>query len=228
MSADEPLFRFEAVRVAVDNSLLLDGINAEVPARGISAVVGPSGAGKSTLLRLCNRLEVPTTGRVLYRGRDLSDLDPLRLRRQVGMVFQRPALFGGTVDDNLGVAAPASSRDARVQALGLAALDAGYLARRADSLSGGEAQRVCLSRTLLTGPEALRDAATVSNMRHVLLLRDARGHLERAASAAAERRPEELILVDLHAARARFDEVIGRRMPDDVLHHIFQRFCIGK
>ena len=83
-------------------------------------------------------------------------------------------------------------------------------------------------RTRLIGPEALRDVASISNVRHVALLRDAREHLVRAATAAAARRPEELILVDLHSARAHFDEVVGRRTPDDVLQHIFERFCIGK
>ncbi len=91
----------------------------------------------------------------MHRGCELADLDPLRLRRQVGMVFQTPALFGGTVDDNLAVAAADSSRDERLQALASAAVGHKFLTRQADSLSGGEAQRVCLARTLLTGPRAL-------------------------------------------------------------------------
>lgn len=67
---------------------------------------GPSGSGKSTLLRLCNRLEVPTSGRVSFRGEDIAGIDPLWLRRRVGMCFQRPTPFPGTVADNLRVAAP--------------------------------------------------------------------------------------------------------------------------
>jgi putative ABC transport system ATP-binding protein len=155
MDPGEPLFRFDDVTLRYGETVVLDHISAEVPAAGITAVVGPSGAGKSTLLRLCNRLEVPTTGRVLHHGRDLVDLDPLQLRRQVGMVFQTPPLFGGTVDDNLAVAAAASTRDERLQALELAAIGPEFLTRQAHSLSGGEAQRVCLARTLLTRPQAL-------------------------------------------------------------------------
>jgi putative ABC transport system ATP-binding protein len=155
MSADEPLFRFDAVSVVYDDVVALDDVCAEVPADGITAIIGPSGAGKSTLLRLCNRLEVPTHGRVLHHGRDLAELDPLKLRRSVGMVFQKPALFGGTVDDNLAVAVEESTREERTQALELAAIGGTYLDRPADTLSGGEAQRVCLARTLLTGPHAL-------------------------------------------------------------------------
>lgn len=155
MDPDEPLFRFDGVTLRYGDVIVLDRINAEVPAEGITAVAGPSGAGKTTLLRLCNRLEVPTSGRVLHHGSDLAEIDPLQLRRQVGMVFQTPALFGGTVDDNLAVAAADSSRDERLRALELAAIGHDFLIRQADSLSGGEAQRVCLARTLLTGPHAL-------------------------------------------------------------------------
>ena len=61
------------------------------------------------MLRCCNRLEVPTAGRVLFRGDDVAGLEPLWLRRRVGMVFQRPTPFPGTVRDNLRVAEPSIS-----------------------------------------------------------------------------------------------------------------------
>lgn len=126
-----------------------------MPARGVTAIVGPSGAGKSTLLRLCNRLEAPTSGRVLFRGIDVAELDPLRLRRRVGMVFQQPTAFAGTVRDNLRVALPELSDERAATALARAELPAGFLDRPASELSGGEAQRVCLARTLVTDPEVL-------------------------------------------------------------------------
>ena len=80
----------------------------------------------------------------------------------------------------------------------------------------------------LTGGEPLRDTAAVSNLRHVRLLEEARGHLTRAQSAAQASAPEEFVLLDLQEARARFDEIVGTRTPDDVLRHIFEQFCIGK
>ena len=83
-------------------------------------------------------------------------------------------------------------------------------------------------RGRLTGEDTLRDVAWVSNIRHIALLRDARTHLIAAQAAARQRQPEEFLLADLQAARGRFDEVVGRRTPDDVLAHIFERFCIGK
>jgi putative ABC transport system ATP-binding protein len=151
----EPLFRFDAVTVEGTAGTRLREVTLDVPARGITTLVGPSGSGKSTLLRLCNRLEVPTGGRIFYRGRELSGLDPLALRRQVGMVFQRPVLFAGTVGDNLAEADGGADVGRLTDALERAALDGSFLDRPANELSGGEAQRVCLARTLLADPDVL-------------------------------------------------------------------------
>ena len=81
----------------------------------------------------------------------------------------------------------------------------------------------------LTGAESLRDPAAISNMRHVALLEHARASLVRAQNAAVhDETPEEFVLADLQAARARFDEIVGARTSEDVLRHIFEKFCIGK
>ena len=149
------VFGFEAVGVRIGQATLLHRVDAEVPDSALTAVVGPSGAGKSTLLRVCNRLEVATSGVVRYRGDDIVGLDPRWLRRRVGMVFQRPTLFPGTVRDNLEVATPRAGDEVFAAALERAELGAGFLDRTADSLSGGEAQRACLARTLVTEPDAL-------------------------------------------------------------------------
>ena len=79
------------------------------------------------------------------------------------MVFQRPTPFPGTVRDNLQVAEPSLGDDDAVRALEAVGLDATFLARPAQDLSGGEAQRVCLARTLVTRPEVvLMDEVTSS------------------------------------------------------------------
>jgi tRNA modification GTPase len=81
----------------------------------------------------------------------------------------------------------------------------------------------------LVGEERLRDAAPISNTRHIALLEQCRASLDAARHAAdAGNVPEEFLLIDLQAARMRLDEVVGRRTSEDVLRHIFERFCIGK
>jgi tRNA modification GTPase len=81
----------------------------------------------------------------------------------------------------------------------------------------------------LAGDERLRDAAPISNARHIALLEQCRASLDAARRAAeAENVPEEFLLVDLQSARTRLDEIVGRRTSEDVLRHIFERFCIGK
>jgi len=81
----------------------------------------------------------------------------------------------------------------------------------------------------LSGDDSLRDSPAISNVRHISLLRKAQAALRRARAAATEQEaPEEFVLVDLHAARASLGEVAGASTSEDVLQHIFARFCIGK
>jgi UDP-glucose/iron transport system ATP-binding protein len=148
-------FEFGQVTVVRAGRRVLDEVTAAIPAAGITVVSGPSGAGKTTLLRLCNRLEVPDGGTVCYRGQPLDELDPLELRRRVGMVFQRPTPFPGTVAGNLAVARPDAGAGELGAALERVALDPGLLGQEARTLSGGELQRMCLARTLVTQPETL-------------------------------------------------------------------------
>ncbi len=150
------LFRFEGVGLtAPDGTVILEGVDLAVPATGITVFEGPSGSGKSTLLRLCNRLEAPTAGRVLLHGVDVATLPARALRRRVGMVFQRPVVFPGTVLDNLLVAEPSLTPEGAEDALARVGLGAEVLGRDASVLSGGEQQRACLARTLVAGPEVV-------------------------------------------------------------------------
>ena len=149
-----PVLAFDRVCVRFGDTEVLRSVTAEVGDARVTVLAGPSGSGKTTLLRLCNRLEVPSDGTVRFRGDDLTLLDPLALRRRVGMVFQRPTLFPGTIAENFAVAAPDGAADYEGQ-LAAVGLPKEWLDRPADDLSGGEAQRACLARTLLTGPEVL-------------------------------------------------------------------------
>ena len=141
MSDPSSCFDFEDVSLEVDGARILDHVDLAIPVGGITVLVGPSGSGKSTLLRLCNRLEVPTSGVVRYRGDDVASLDPLAHRREVGMVFQRPTLFAGTVQRQPARrVARTRADDELVAVLDRVSLDHGFLDRTGDDLSGGEAR----------------------------------------------------------------------------------------
>jgi len=148
---DRALFEFHDVGVEKAGRRLLSGATGTIPDHLVTVIAGPSGSGKSTLLRLCNRLEAATSGVVRYGGSPVDEVDPLTLRREVGMVFQRPTALPGTVFDNVRAGAPTASEHDADEALDRVGL-AGFGPRDASSLSGGEAQRMCLARTLLTGP----------------------------------------------------------------------------
>jgi UDP-glucose/iron transport system ATP-binding protein len=135
---------------------ILKGIDADMPKNDITAIVGPSGAGKSTLLRTINRLLEPTAGEVFLDGEPTSAMDPLELRRRVGMVFQLPALFGATVEEATlyGASLARRSTDAG-RLLEMTGLGASFKDKAPQSLSVGEQQRVSIARALALEPEAL-------------------------------------------------------------------------
>jgi ABC-type transport system involved in cytochrome bd biosynthesis fused ATPase/permease subunit len=107
MSSDSPqnpdavILRTENLGRSVPDKVLVSGVSFEVRKGETLAIVGPSGSGKSSLLRLLNRLDEPTEGTVYFDGVDYRQIEPRRLRQQVGMVMQRPYLFAGSVIDNL-------------------------------------------------------------------------------------------------------------------------------
>lgn len=176
-----------------------------LPDAGITAIAGPSGAGKSTLLRCCNRLEAPDAGTVRYRGEDIAELDPLAHRRAVGMVFQAPVLFPGTVADNLRVADPGAGDERIAGLLRRAALDPeAFAARDADTLSGGEGQRVCLARTLATDP-------------HVILMDEPTSALDADASDELEALMRTLASDGVPVLLVTHDEAQLERVADHVL-----------
>lgn len=80
----------------------------------------------------------------------------------------------------------------------------------------------------LTSSDQLHDSPAITNVRHVALLEDARAAIARGHEAALAKAPEEFVAADLQQARERLDEIVGKRTSEDVLRHIFERFCIGK
>lgn len=154
----DPILRTEHLGRVVKDKALVEEATFEIQTGEILAIIGPSGSGKSSLLRLLNRLDEPTSGTVYVEANDYRQIAPRDLRRKLGMVNQRPYLFPGTVEQNLqfgplqrGETLP---QDSVEQLLGRVGLK-GYASRNVANLSGGEAQRVSVARTLANSPLVL-------------------------------------------------------------------------
>ena len=156
------MIELDGVSKEFDGKRVLDGVTGRVDDGEIFAVIGPSGAGKSTLLRLIGLLDTPTAGTIRINGIDIhaSKEQSLRIRRTIGMVFQKPAVFNTTVAENIaiGLRFRGVERETIMKkvrgALDMVGL-VGYEERRARTLSGGEMQRVALARAMVIEPEIL-------------------------------------------------------------------------
>ena len=154
------------------NSQALKNISMEIPEKSITALIGPSGCGKSTFLKTLNRMNdlipiVKITGSVYYGGEDIyaSGVDVKELRRQVGMVFQKPNPFPMSIYDNIaygprthGITSKAALDDIVERSLRGAALwdeAKDRLKKNALGLSGGQQQRLCIARALAVEPRVL-------------------------------------------------------------------------
>lgn len=138
---------------------VLDEVSLEVAGGEIVCLLGPSGSGKSSLLRCINRLTEPAVGTVFLADTDVREIDVLALRQRVGMVFQQVTLFPGTVATNVGYGRalqkrPLSPTDL-TRLLALADLPGELATQDSQTLSGGQAQRVAIARTLATEPAVL-------------------------------------------------------------------------
>ncbi|KAI3504504.1 hypothetical protein L1887_26030 [Cichorium endivia] len=137
----------------------LQNVSLDIPRGKIMGIIGPSGSGKSTLLRALNRLWEPPSGTVFLDGKDITSLDVLQLRRKVGMLFQLPVLFEGTVADNVRYGPQLQGKKLSDQEvyklLTFADLDSSFFNKSGSELSVGQAQRVALARTLANEPEML-------------------------------------------------------------------------
>ncbi|HXF73404.1 MAG TPA: phosphate ABC transporter ATP-binding protein PstB [Actinomycetota bacterium] len=166
----EPVFELRGVAVSYGGAPAVRGVTMDVPRNRITAIIGPSGCGKSTLLRALNRMNdlVPgarVEGQVRYHGQDLYHpaVDPVEVRRRVGMVFQKPNPFPRSVFENvafgLRVQGIKDDLEGRVEAaLRRAALwdeVKDGLRRNAYELSGGQQQRLCIARAIAVEPDTI-------------------------------------------------------------------------
>jgi putative ABC transport system ATP-binding protein len=138
---------------------ILDGASIQVQPGEAVAIQGPSGSGKSTLARALATLVEPDEGSVLLDGQEAREIAPTQFRTRVAFLAQQPAMFEGTVRDNLKAGPRLHGKalgDAQAQELiGAVGLDLHILQREARTLSGGEKQRIALARALANAPQVL-------------------------------------------------------------------------
>jgi phosphate transport system ATP-binding protein len=165
----ETVFQIQGLTASYGSNIAVKDVNFDIPKNVVTAVIGPSGCGKSTFIRCLNRMNdtVPSfklDGQVLYHGIDLyGDVEPVEVRRRIGMVFQKPNPFPKTIYDNVAwaprILGMKKGLDERVErALTAAALwdeVKDRLKKSALSLSGGQQQRLCIARAIAIEPEVL-------------------------------------------------------------------------
>jgi phosphate transport system ATP-binding protein len=170
VAADDVKMRVSGLDFHYGPKQTLFGINLQILTNRITALIGPSGCGKSTFLRTLNRMyeTVPharAEGEILLDNEDLLAMDPVTLRRRVGMVFQRPNPFPKSIFDNIayglrvnGAHGGAALKEKVEKSLRRAALwdeVKDQLQKSAYALSGGQQQRLCIARALAVDPEVL-------------------------------------------------------------------------
>ncbi len=166
----DSVFSLENVAVSYGDVPAVAGINLAVPARRITAIIGPSGCGKSTLIRTLNRMNdlVPSarvSGKVLYWDQNLYDrgVDPVEVRRRIGMVFQKPNPFPKSIFENIAFGLKVHGvKDGLGDRVEKALKDAALwdevkrdLKKSAYDLSGGQQQRLCIARAIALEPDAI-------------------------------------------------------------------------
>jgi phosphate transport system ATP-binding protein len=166
----EVVFDIDDLAVRYGSTVAFSGVSMDIYKNLITAVIGPSGCGKSTFIRCLNRMNdlvssVAVDGRILYHGENIydGDVDPVEVRRRIGMVFQRPNPFPKSIHDNVAFAPKALGMkkgiDERVEkALRGAALwdeVKDRLKSSALALSGGQQQRLCIARALAVEPDVI-------------------------------------------------------------------------
>ena len=165
-----PMLAVSDLSVRFGDRTALSGISLDIPSGRIVAIIGASGCGKTTLLRSFNRMNelipgVRTTGNILFDGTDLysAEVDPVEVRRRIGMSFQEATLFPGSVFDNVSFGPRVSGFQGDLHALAEEVLTAAGLWHElgedldlpAASLSAGQRQRLCIARTLALRPQVL-------------------------------------------------------------------------
>lgn len=164
----ETVLRTENLNIYYGKFLAVQGVNMDIPKNRVTAFIGPSGCGKSTLLRCFNRLNdlingFHIEGKVYYHSQDLYDksIDPVEVRRRIGMVFQKPNPFPKSIYDNIAYGARVNGYKGNLDELVERSLHQAALwdevkdklKQNGLALSGGQQQRLCIARAIATNPD---------------------------------------------------------------------------
>ena len=168
--AREMIFSVEDINVYYGEHRAIRNVTMNLQVNEITALIGPSGCGKSTFIRWLNRMNdlIPTArveGRIVYHGEDLyaSDIDPVQVRKRIGMVFQKPNPFPKSIYDNIAFGPRVMGMKGDMDEIVERALRRGALwdevkdrlKTNAFGMSGGQQQRLCIARALATEPDVL-------------------------------------------------------------------------
>jgi phosphate transport system ATP-binding protein len=228
-----PIFELRGVSIKYGAFLAVRDIDLAIERNRITALIGPSGTGKSTLLRSLNRMndlvpEATTSGEILYNGEDIyaPEVDPVEVRRRIGMVFQKPNPFPKSIYDNVAFGPRLNGVRQGLDDLVEASLRRAALwdevrdklGQSGLSLSGGQQQRLCIARAIATSPDViLMDEPASALDPHATL---------RIEELMLELRENYTIIVVTHnmqqAARAS-DETVFLNMGDDRAGYVVER-----
>lgn len=153
------LFNLENVFLKPKNQTILNDINLSINSGDFITISGPSGSGKSTLLKVLASMITPTSGKLLYKNREIDKENITDYRKEVSYFFQQPTLFGETVMDNLifpfDIRHQEFDKSRVTKLLETFKLNESYLNKKIIDLSGGEKQRVAFVRNLIFEPDVL-------------------------------------------------------------------------
>ncbi|QCS41912.1 phosphate ABC transporter ATP-binding protein PstB [Natrinema versiforme] len=167
---DRTLLEARDLDVYYGDDQALRGIDMEIPEKQVTALIGPSGCGKSTFLRSINRMNdlidiARVEGDLYFRGKNVydDDVDPVALRRKIGMVFQSPNPFPKSIYDNVAYGLKVQGKDENVDEKVHTALERAALLEEVEDqldssgldLSGGQQQRLCIARAIAPDPEVI-------------------------------------------------------------------------
>ncbi len=170
MGRAEPIFEVKEVGVSYSGTPAVRNITLDIGRNRITALIGPSGCGKSTLIRCFNRMNDLITGAtvdgsILYHGQDLygTGVDPVEVRKLIGMVFQKPNPFPKSIYDNIAFGPRVIGMEGDMDSIVERALTRGALwsevkdrlKENAYQLSGGQQQRLCIARCLAVEPDVI-------------------------------------------------------------------------